>query len=220
MAGGPRDRPEWLSRTRLVDEVAEELRVRITSGRYPMGEPLRQIRIAGDLNVSRTPLREALRMLEREGYVTPDAHGGVSVTATSEQRLIDAYHLREVVDGLAARLVTDRQAPQIGPVLRRWIVRQRTAFDPWDPIAYTDANVGFHAAILEAAGNEFLVPQLALLRVTLQVLTPRARITRERVRDAIEEHETIVTAIVSGDPSSAERLAREHIQATIRTLNR
>ena len=219
MAGGPRDRPEWLSRIRLVDEVAEELRSRITSGRYPMGEPLRQIQIADDLNVSRTPLREALRLLEREGYVTPDAHGGVSVTASSERRLIDAYHLREVIDGLAARLVTERQPTEIGPVLRRWIIRQRRAYDPWDPIGYTDANVGFHAAILEAADNEFLVPQLALLRVTLQVLTPRARITRDRVKDAIEEHETIVAAIESGDPGRAERVAREHIQSTIRTLS-
>lgn len=219
MAGGPRDRPEWLSRIRLVDEVAEELRVRIASGLYPMGEPLRQIRIADDLNVSRTPLREALRMLEREGYVTPDAHGGVSVTASTERRLVDAYHLREVVDGLAARLVTERQPTQIGPVLRRWIVRQRAVFDPWNPVGYTDANVGFHAAILEAAGNEFLVPQMALLRVTLQVLTPRAHITRDRVRDAIEEHEAIVAAIASGDPAIAERVAREHIQQTIRTLS-
>lgn len=219
MASGPRDRPEWLSRTRLVDEVAEELRIRITSGRYPMGEPLRQIRIAGDLNVSRTPLREAFRMLEREGYVTPDAHGGVSVTATSERRLIDAYHLREAVDGLAARLATVRQASRIGPVLRRWIIRQRAAFDPWDPIGYTDANVGFHSAILEAAGNEFLVPQLALLRVTLQVLTPRAHITRDRVKEAIDEHDAIVAAIESGDSATAERVAREHIRKTIRTLS-
>lgn len=218
MAGGLRDRPEWLSRIRLVDEVAEELRMRIVSGHYSAGEPLRQVQIADDLNVSRTPLREALRMLERDGYVTPDANGGVSVTASTEQRLIDAYHLREVVDGLAARLAAERHAAKIGPALRGWIVRQRAAFDPWDPLGYTEANVDFHAVILEAAGNEFLVPQLAILRMTLQVLTPRARISRERVKDAIKEHEAIVAAIESGNPARAERVARKHIQQTIRTL--
>ncbi len=60
---------EWKSRTRLVDEVVDVIRDRIYEGTYPPGAPIRQEQLAAELNVSRTPLREALRMLEREGLV-------------------------------------------------------------------------------------------------------------------------------------------------------
>lgn len=208
----------WLSRVRLVDEVFQVLCERIYSGHYAPGESLRQVRIAGELNISRTPLREAFRMLEREGLVTVGANGTVRVVSADIQSLLHAYELREVIDGLAARLAAERgsahAAARLGPLLDE----QRAALDPWTPNKYTDANVRFHAAIFEMADNQFLHGQLPVVRMTAQVFTPMELLSRERVYSAIAEHVEVADAIKRGEAARAETLARGHIRHTITAL--
>lgn len=173
---------EWHSRTRLIDEIAQVLRERIYSGRYVPGEALRQVQIAAELKVSRTPLREALRMLEMEGILKADVGGGVRVIRADYRRLIDAYLLREVIDALAARLATERQKPAAVSRLHALIAVQRQAVQPWVPDAYTKANVEFHAAIIEMAQNEFLTGQLPIVRMTSQIFFALGD-DRQRSRD-------------------------------------
>ena len=211
---------QWLSRTRLVDEVVQVLRERIYSGRYLPGEALRQVQIAQELKVSRTPLREALRMLEREGIVKADLPGGVSVVQADFRRLIDAYELREVVDGLAARLAAARSAAQAEIRLLPIVERQRSALSSWEPSIYTKANVEFHAAIIAMADNEFLTNQMPIVRMTSQIFTPVALMAVDRVEQAIGEHMRLIKAIQRGDASAAERLSRQHIQNTIQRLKK
>ncbi len=95
---------QWRSRVRLVDEVADELRERIYSGSYALGSKLRQEELAEELQVSRTPLREALRVLESEGLLHSEPGRGVRVVPADVKKFLAAYQLREVIDGLAARL--------------------------------------------------------------------------------------------------------------------
>ncbi len=94
---------EWRSQTRLLDEVADALRERIYAGDYAPGAILRQEHIAAEFGISRTPLREALRVLERDGLVIHLPGRGVRVASADLTRLIDAYAVREVLDGVAAR---------------------------------------------------------------------------------------------------------------------
>ncbi len=209
---------EWHSRTRLIDEIALVLRERIYSGRYVPGEALRQVQIAAELKVSRTPLREALRMLEMEGILKADVGGGVRVIRADYRRLIDAYLLREVIDALAARLATERQKPAAVSRLHALIAVQRQAVQPWVPDAYTKANVEFHAAIIEMAQNEFLTGQLPIVRMTSQIFSPWVMIGSDRAIHAIEEHVTIADAITRGDAAEAQRLAGRHIRSTIERL--
>ena len=209
---------EWHSRTRLIDEIAQVLRERIYSGRYVPGEALRQVQIAAELKVSRTPLREALRMLEMEGILKADVGGGVRVIRADYRRLIDAYLLREVIDALAARLATERQKPAAVSRLHALIAVQRQAVQPWVPDAYTKANVEFHAAIIEMAQNEFLTGQLPIVRMTSQIFSPWVMIGSDRAIHAIEEHVTIADAITGGDAAEAQRLAGRHIRSTIERL--
>lgn len=207
----------WHSRVRLVDEVFQVLRERIYSGRYAPGEALPQVRIAAELSISRTPLREAFRMLEKEGLVKVGAGGGVHVVSADRRSLLHAYELREVIDGLAARLAAERgraHATRLEPLLEA----QRGALEPWEPVKYTEANVAFHAAIFELADNEFLYGQLAVVRMTAQVFTPTALLSRERVFSAIAEHIKVAEAITAGDGGTAEMLARNHIRHTITEL--
>jgi DNA-binding GntR family transcriptional regulator len=210
----------WRGRVRLVDEVADVIRERIYAGVYAPDVPLRQEQLAADLNISRTPLREALKMLETEGLVKSEPGRGVRVVSVDAPTLLAGYELREVLDGLAARL-SARHARQADlDTLEAHIDTQRGALEQSDVGAYTRANVAFHAAIVEIAGNEFLAGQLSLIPLTAQVFTPARRIEMLRARTSVAEHERIVAAIAAGAEGDAEQAARAHIQVTIGQLKR
>ena len=222
-AGRPQDvnmseQLEWHSRTRLIDEIAQVLRERIYSGRYVPGEALRQVQIATELKVSRTPLREALRMLEMEGILKADVGGTVRVIHADHRRLIDAYLLREVIDALAARLAAERLRPPFVARLHALIAAQRQAVQPWVPAVYTKANVAFHTTIIEMAQNEFLTGQLPIVRMTSQIFSPWVMMGSDRAIHAIAEHVAIAEAITRGDAAEAQRLAGHHIRRTIERL--
>ena|SRR6218665_1870750 len=209
---------EGPGRVCLVDEVAHVLRHRIYSGAYRPGELLRQVKLAEDLNVSRTPLREALRLLQSEGLVQAEGARGVSVLRVDRERLLNAYTLREMLDGLAARQATERAAARARERLAPFVALQRMTLEPWMPADYVRYNVGFHAAIFELAGNEFLNAHLPVVRLTSTVFAPSVFFDGQRARPAIEEHERVVEAIASGRADEAERLARAHIRETLHVL--
>jgi len=209
---------EWQGRLRLVEEVAQVLRQRIYRGVYPPGKALRQVEISEDLKISRTPLREALRMLEREGLVSAETARGVTVVSADFRQLMDAYALREVIDGLAARLAAERAGKLAGPPLRAVIGAQRGSLAPWQPEAYTVANVEFHTTIIGLASNEYLARQVPIVHMTSQVFAPRTVFPRDRALAAIDEHERIVAAIESADGDRAEQVARQHIRSSMARL--
>lgn len=209
---------EWRGRVRLVDEVAQVLRQRIYMGHYPPGEMLRQVQLAADLKVSRTPLREALRMLQSEGLVEADSVRGVCVARADHRRLMDAYAMREMLDALAARQAAERGSERAAALLQPLLARQEAALTPWSPSDYAQSNVDFHAAIVELADNEFLDSQMALVRKTSQVFAPAVLISRDRANPAIAEHRRIAEAIMAGDGEAAEQAARSHIRATLGCL--
>jgi DNA-binding GntR family transcriptional regulator len=208
----------WRSRVRLVDEVAEELRERIYSGSYPLGAKLRQEELAEDLQVSRTPLREALRVLESEGLLHAEPGRGVRVVTADRANFLAAYQVREVVDGLAARLAALSSDEHKRRQLSEFIARQQAALAPWTPADYTRENVAFHLAIMEIAGNPYLLGEAPIVRMTSQVFTPVALLAPERAELAVRQHADIAAAIADADSAAAERLARKHIRTTIERL--
>ncbi|MFD2399758.1 FCD domain-containing protein [Prauserella oleivorans] len=113
--------------------------------------------------------------------------------------------------------------PRNGPrgrirYLRRIVETQRAAVDPWAAHDYTESNVDFHEQIMHLSGNEFVLGQRPLLRMTAQVFAPVELVRPDAARRAIREHTAIADAIEAGDGPAAERLARAHIEATIAQL--
>ncbi|WP_210496092.1 GntR family transcriptional regulator [Microvirga antarctica] len=217
------DRPPaftWNSQARLLDEVADVLRERIYAGTYRPGDVLRQESLATEFGISRTPLREALRVLERDGLVHHQAGRGVKVASADRARLLDAYALREVVDGLAARFAAERADRATIEALDGLVARQVEIVAPWEPRVYTQSNVDFHLAVIAAARNEFLDTHIPLVRMTSQVFTPAYSLSLDRALQGIGEHRHIVEAIAAGDGAAAERLARAHIRETMTRLTR
>jgi len=209
---------QWRSRVRLVDEVAQELRDRIYAGTYAPGQQLRQEQMAEELQISRTPLREAMRILESEGLLYSEPGRGARVVSADVKQLLAAYRMREVIDGLAARLAAESPDAARRAQLSQMLERQRAALRPWQPALYAVSNVEFHIAVMELADNEYLTAQIPLVRMTSQVFRPVGPVEEERAILAVAEHGGIAQAIAEGRGEEAERLARRHINVTIERL--
>jgi DNA-binding GntR family transcriptional regulator len=206
-------------RVSLGDDVAAELRERILRGDYPPGTRLHQERIAEELGLSRTPVREAMRTLEHEGLLVPDPNGGMRASARDPRMLLDAYELREAVDGLAARLAAAAGEGPWQAELRASLREQQAILeDGWEPAAWTKANTRFHGLIIEATQNPYLRGLQHFVGTTSQVFRPMSLLGRDRAELALREHRDIFEALVAGDSAAAERLAREHIRGTISAL--
>ncbi len=215
------DRPapsRWERRSRLADDVADELRSRIYDGEYGAGTIIHQENLSAELGISRTPLREAIRMLEQEGLLIAEPGRAARVISGSRKTLLDAYELRSVVDGLAARLaareMSDTQIVELADV----VAGQEVSLDPWVPAEYTRLNIRFHEFILRSTDNQFLVAQLVILRMTAQIFNPWVGVSEAVAINAVKQHRRILEAIKDHDATRAEQLARGHIETTIARL--
>ncbi len=200
---------------RLVDDVADLLRERILAGRIAAGAPLSQRQLAVELGVSRTVVGDALRELRWEGVVAVAPSGRrLRVAGDDDDQSIvaSAYAVREVIDGLAARLAAAGMGPKVRAVLDMSLEEQRAALSERDLRAYARADLRFHGQILEASGNQLLSPHMALLRSTAR---GALRLAPQRLEEAIEEHRAIRDAICERDASRAEVLARAHVRSTM-----
>lgn len=195
----------------LVDEATEALREAIVSGRLRPGARLVQERLADELGISRTPLREALRRLEQQGLVTMIGTRGLAVTDPSSEAMLDTYDVREVLDGLAARLAAERMAP--GEIAELQAIHRdgREHIECWSPDGWLAANAAFHRAIRASAHSPALDRAMPFGRTSGQLLFPGVFLHQERARTAFEEHAVILAAIVARDVDAAEAAARAHI---------
>ncbi|HMO27714.1 GntR family transcriptional regulator [Enterovirga sp.] len=205
----------WSQRQTLAGEIAQVLRQRIFAGRYAPGQPMLQVPLSEELEVSRTPLRHALSMLEAEGLLQSAGARGLIVAKPNLNDIEQAYLLREVIDGLAARLAAERAEATGIRRLRDIVSEQAVNVKTWRPDAYTHLNVEFHAEIIACSGNSYLDSQLPLVRLTSLVFLPAFRLSEARAIDAVGEHSSIVDAIERHDGSHAETLARAHIRRTL-----
>lgn len=206
---------EWRNQPRLLDEVAQVLRERIYAGVYAPGTTLRQERVAAEFGISRTPLREAFRVLERDGLVVNQPRSGVRVATADLPKLLDAYAVREAMDGVAARGAAERATAAEIKQLEQSLARQKKTVENWNPGDYTHSNVEFHLKIMKAARNASLAPLAPIVHMTSQVFTPAFALSSARASTAIAEHGEILDAIRKRDPDEAERIARAHINVTI-----
>jgi DNA-binding GntR family transcriptional regulator len=202
----------------LADEIAEILHERIVEGRLAPEAMLSQRRLAEDLGVPRAVVGEALRMLRREGLVDDALPGGAMRVAEADGSvLLSAYVVRDVLDGLAASLAARHAGPGFERSCRTVLEDQRAAVSSENRRRYMRADTSFHATVIDAAGNPVLRRQWWPVRFTTRsamLLSPA------QLREGVEQHELILTAIGRGEPNEAERVARAHVSATIVALDR
>lgn len=200
-----------LRRRRLVDDAAQMLRRAILSGRFPASARLRQTDLADQLGISRTPIREALVRLHDEGLVELLPGGGVRVKSMNLDEAVELYDLREVLDGLAARLAAGRATAAALGRLDKSLQRMAECVERQDPNRWFQAHVDFHDEILRAAGNRPVGRLSSVVRLSIRHFHPLLLRTERRLERAYEEHRQIYEAIAARDGEAAERLARTHI---------
>jgi DNA-binding GntR family transcriptional regulator len=207
-----------LPRRRLVDDATQSLRDAILDGRLPAGARLRQTELADRLGISRTPIRESLGRLQHEGLIELLPRGGVRVTVLDAEQALELYQLREVLDGLAARLAAARARAGALGRCRRLLARMAACVERRDPGRWFESHVAFHEEIVRLAGNAPLARLVSVVRLSIRHFHPLLLRTASRLDDAYREHRAIYDAIAAGDASAAERLARAHIASAFRIV--
>jgi DNA-binding GntR family transcriptional regulator len=215
-------------RNALVDKLAATLQARMLSGELVSGTWLRQVALAEEFGVSRTPIREALRKLQASGLVELQPHRGALVRGLSAREIRDAYEVRAELEGLAAELAAQRIHQQqldglheAQEEFRETLARMmRVRYDgagavPDEEIErWRHANDRFHQLIQDAAANDVLVATLAHLHrsfprdLTRTVLGESATLLAENVH----EHEAVLEAIEHRNAASARKLMVKHVR--------
>jgi DNA-binding GntR family transcriptional regulator len=194
-----------------ADFAYAKLRQDIMDGRLAPGYRMREQVISESLDMSRTPVREALSRLQADGLLTVQGRGGLAVAALDDAGVIELYETREALEGTAAHLAALHANPRDIAVLEAALAAEATIAE--DPVQQQRQNRAFHAAILAASHNRFLAKSLLALHDALALLGPTTLSVDGRRTKAQEEHRRIFDAIVARDSNSAEAEMRAHVRA-------
>lgn len=204
-------RPVGRTHQPLREAVQDAIRDGIVAGRYPQGERLLEDQLAQELDVSRNPVREALQGLATEGFVIIEPRRGARVASVSRERAVELFEVREVLEGLAARLAAERRTDAqlaelraIGAAGARLVEAGRLQDLP-------ELNNRFHMALHAAAANTMLTEVLGRLGPVISWVY--AHRVAARSTQSWSEHAALVEAIASSEPDLAHRLATSHIAA-------
>ncbi|RZT17045.1 DNA-binding GntR family transcriptional regulator [Kribbella sp. VKM Ac-2569] len=195
----------------LREQVLTELRRRIVDGEYHEGERLTETRLADDFGVSRNPVREALRVVEAEGFVQILPRRGAVVATLDETAVRDLFAVRQQLETLAAGLAAERATPAGIATLRGLVEDANAAAKAEDFDRVAELNSAFHRAVIEVSGNRWLHSiSAAMYHHVHWVFRVGAA---QRAPHSTEEHMRLVEAIEAGDAAAASTAARLHVEA-------
>ncbi|WP_240377495.1 GntR family transcriptional regulator [Bacillus piscicola] len=205
-----------ISTISITAQVTETIRKAIVKGEYEPGEKLSESALSKHYGVSRTPVREALKQLEREGLVEISPRVGTRVTKPTEKELNELFTVKESLEGLAAGLLAERQDQVKIAKIEQSVINMEKAVEENDHDLYVTSNSIFHETILEGADNsklsyllELLLNQMPYQRyVYLSIEVP------ERLHQSLQEHKNVLAALKSGDPLKAEEAMKAHVKAS------
>jgi DNA-binding GntR family transcriptional regulator len=198
----------------LGEAVFRSLRQALRAGIYRPGDRLREQEVAERLQVSRTPVREALGRLAMQGLVEPAGGRGMIVRSLSTAEVLELYAMRELLEGAAARLAAQHASrPEIDA-----LAEMESEFEQrsGEPAEMAKLNLMLHEAITRAARNRYLDGALQELQDAIALLGVTTFSVAGRPSSAAEEHRAIIAAIAERDPDKAEQAARAHIREALR----
>lgn len=195
----------------LREVVFETLREAIISGILKPGERLMEVQLAEELGVSRTPVREAIRKLELEGFVVMIPRKGAYVSDISFKDINDIFEIRGALEMLAAGLACERITEEELENLERLLVQKWDCLEKDDVKGMIEIDTQFHEALYRASRNDRLVQIISNLREQIQRFRSTSLASPGRMREAWEEHKKVVEAISERNIPLAQQLAAEHI---------
>lgn len=200
------------TRKTKVDQVYHHIRERINSNEYLPGMHITESAICKELNVSRTPAREAIRRLVAENYLVQTPGLGLVVTNVDLTDLIEVYEIREVLEGVATRLFFDRHSLAALNELNNLIEKQTEAFQNNDSAGFMKYDMEFHYTIFKECGNKRLYSSLMNI---YDLINRIAFINKDDARLdklALYKHRDIYASILNGHKADAIEAMQEHIR--------
>jgi DNA-binding GntR family transcriptional regulator len=188
----------------------------IQNGKLKPGSRVRENELTDWLEMSRTPIRDALRRLEGQGLLRHESYRGVVISSLDRQMVGELYTAREWAEGAAAALAARHASDAEIATLRALLKLERDAAD--DPALGARFNRKLHLALYASTHNRYLINQLTSLAALLALAGNTTRRSPTRVAEAHREHKALVDAIAAHDADAAEKLARRHIQAAQRVV--
>ena len=217
----PEDRVNEVGGTSLAKLVRDDTLARILKGALVSGQHINEPDVASRMQVSRVPVREALRELESMGLVVSRKHSGVFVRQLDATEIRDLYQLRSLLDGYAGRCVaqlplTQRRALSL--VLSTATHAMKQAFSQQDVQAYYSENLRFHWAIVQVAGNQQLLQTYRGIVQKLHLSRLKNLSQTVGMKVSIAEHTTIVNAVRQADAQQCEALMTRHVDDAYQRL--
>ena len=201
------------NRETFKDKAYAALRnVIMSSGIYRSRTDIRldERQLAQDFGISRTPVREAMAQLEREGFVRSVPRRGIYVVRKTKQEVIELIQAWAALESMAARLITEHASDQDIAGLRRMFAtfegdKLHTKLDE-----YSEVNIAFHQSIIELSGNQALIRLAANLFTHMRMIRGATIGEDDRVDRSIRDHMNIIQALEARDTERAEDLVRQH----------
>jgi DNA-binding GntR family transcriptional regulator len=192
----------------LYEEVAELLRERIFSNQLPPGSWIDELKLAEEYGISRTPLREALKVLATEGLVTMKVRRGAYVTEVNAKDQRDVYHLLSLLEsdaaGVVAASATEAQLQDLQDLHRSLEAAQS------DTDTFFEINERFHMRLLEIADNRWRDQLVADLRKVMKLNRHHSLLKNGRVAESLREHQALMDALLARDAALSTQRMGEH----------
>ena len=203
-----------LSHRALYEEVAELLRQRIFSRELEPGSWIDELKIAEAYGISRTPLREALKVLAAEGLVTMKVRRGAYVTEVSEQDLFEVYHLLSLLEsdaaGVVASQATDAQLQDLKDLHEELEAAAQPA--QLNRELFFEVNERFHMRLLEIANNRWRNQMVSDLRKVMKLNRHNSLLKSGRIEESLQEHRAVMAALVARDAVLATTRVQAHFR--------
>ena len=202
----------------LREAVCESLREAIRKGILRPGDRLMEIQLSEELGVSRTPVREAIRKLELEGYVIMMPRRGTYVADLSIRDVNEVFEIRTSLDALAGELAAERITDEELEALQRLLVKLGHYIEEGDMDKIVDTDTKFHDILYQASRNSRLFGIISNLREQLTRFRTTSMSFPGRLKATLDEHRRLVEAIAQGDAAEARAAAEYHMEKSEQTL--
>jgi len=200
-----------IPRASLHEQVAQRLRQMLVEGRIAPGAKLNERELSELLNVSRTPLREAIKMLAAEGLVELLPNRGAIAVSLTEADVLNTFEVMTGLEGMAGELAAQRITPEELAEVQAMQFEMMAAYTRRDLSAYYTVNARIHGAISAAAKNPVLATVYQQVNARLQALRFRSNQDEEKWKRAMKEHDRMIEALANRDAPAMREVLSTHL---------
>ncbi len=205
----------FINHQSLVDQIVQGLEKEILEGTLKPGERIIEAAICKRLGISRSPVREAFRILESEGFVAREPRKGISVARITPQEAEDIYLIRANLESMATYLAVKRQNPEVLKGLKKLHDQMNEVASEGNVRAYINLNLKFHDILISACENERLIQLIKTFGKQAMRYRLEASSMPGWMNSSLKIHEGIIRSFESGDAEEAERLRKNAILSHI-----